>query len=375
MSNYTSKKGPEPSGAGNSIPSADAVEQTLETMGVPTAQIEEILWLVDFARAQRINSFSALAKEVGVSEATISTILRGKYGATKAEPEKRASLAGFCNTIENFRRLWIERQAIGQEPWVPELSIVKRIYPFCDLVRAANQIGIIWGPNQSGKSKTLEHYANDRDGNGRSIHPLTAYASLPPGGACVPSMHEIAAARGGISTRKRHAEMRNMILRRFHSGWLLIVDEFHQTLKGRTFKNETIDRIREIHDRCKCPVILCGTDVVPEMMEDPRFKDFLGQIGNRGVLKLRIPPAPEPKDIELLARAYGIDHAPDEKAAKIAKQIGDENGISKLTDYFKVARQLAGKAHERLAWKHFVITHSTLDSWSKGQFSDGKKVD
>jgi len=365
MSQNTSKKSPDNSGAGNSIPSADAVERTLEELGVPPAQAEEVLWLVDFARAQRINSFSALAKEVGVSEATVSLVLRGKY---------KAELANFCGTIENFRRLWIERQAIGQEPWVPELSIVKRIYPFCDLVRAANQIGIIWGPNQSGKSKTLEHYAGDRDGNRRSIHPLTAYASLPPGGACVPSMQEIAAARGSISTRKRHAEMRNMILRRFHSGWLLIVDEFHQTLKGRTFKNETIDRIREIHDRCKCPVILCGTDVVPEMMEDPRFKDFLGQIGNRGVLKLRIPPAPEPHDILLLARAYGIDHPPDKNAARIAKQIGDENGISKLTDYFKVARQLAGKAHERLAWKHFVITHSTLESWSKGEFGGERKA-
>jgi DNA transposition AAA+ family ATPase len=342
--------------AGNSIPSPDAVEHTLAGLSTPQAQIDEVLWLVDFARSQRINSFSALAKEIHVSEATISKILRGKY---------EADLASFCTTIENFRALWLERQLVGEEPWVKDLSIVKRIYPFCDLVRTTNQIGLIWGPNQSGKSRTLEHYAAEK--------PLTAYASLPPGGSAVESMKEIALARGGISTRKRYADMRGLMLKRFNSQWLLIVDEFHQTIKGRTFKNETIDRIREIHDRCKCPIILCGTDVIPEMMEDTRFKDFLGQIGNRGVLKLRIPPAPEPADIPLLAKAYGIEAKADAEAARIATLIGNQNGISKLTDYLKVARQLANKAHETLGWEHFVTTHATLDSWAQGKFSQEKK--
>lgn len=353
----TNSHGPDSGngGTGNSIPSPDAVEHTLAAIGTPPAQIEEVLWLVDFARSLRINSFSALAKEIHVSEATISKVFRGKY---------EANLASFCTTVENFRTLWMERQLVGAEPWVRELSIVRRIYPFCDLVRSTNQIGLIWGPNQSGKSFTLQHYGAEK--------ALTAYAALPPGGGAVESMREIALARGGISTRKRYADQRGLILKRFNSQWLLIVDEFHQTIKGRTFKNETIDRIREIHDRCKCPVILCGTDVIPEMMEDPRFKDFLGQIGNRGVLKMRIPPAPEPRDITLLAEAYGIKTKPDAEAARIAKVIGDQNGISKLTDYFKVARQLANKAHETLGWEHFVTTHATLDSWAKGKFSEEK---
>lgn len=337
--------------ATSSIPSADEVIANLR--GRPAEQLDQCVWLVEFAETQGLQSWSALAKEIGVSDATVSLALRGKYGA---------KLDGFAATIRNFRALWLERQAIGAEPWVPELSIVQRIGFFCDTVRATNQIGLIWGPNQSGKSTTLAHYADDR--------ALTAYCALPPGGAAVTSMQEIARARGGISFKKR--DLRDQLLRRFNAQWLLIVDEFHQTVKGRV-KMETIDRIREIHDRCKCPIVLCGTDIIPEMMEEPRFKDFLGQIGNRGVLRLRIPAAPEPRDLHLLARAYGIEQPPDERAAEIAHQIGAENGISKLTDYFKVARQLAHRAHERLGWKHFVITHATLESWAKGDFKPRKK--
>lgn len=335
-----------------SIPSPEEVSANL--FGRAASQVDEVVWLTDFARLRQITTFGQLAKETGLSESTVSLVLRGKYNA---------ELAGVAATIKNFRELWTERQAIGQEPWVRELSIVKRIYPFLDLVRTVNQIGIIWGENQSGKSETLSHYAKEK--------PLTAYAELPPGGAVVPSMQEIARGRGGLSSKKR--DLRDMLLRRFHPQWLLIVDEFHQTVKGQRLKAETIDRIREIHGRCKCPVVLCGTETLPEMMDELMHKKFLGQIGNRGCLRLRIPTAPEWNDILLLARAYGIQGEPPKRAADIARQIGNENGISKLTDYFKIARQLAAKAHRPIEWSHFVTTHATIDSWSKGEFGDENK--
>jgi hypothetical protein len=336
----------------SSIPSPDEVSENL--FGRPASQVDEVVWLTDFARLRGITSFGKLAKEIGVSETTVSLVLRGKYGA---------GLAGFAATVAHFRELWTERQKIGAEPWVRELSIVRRIYPFLELVRTANQIGIIWGENQSGKTKTLVHYCREK--------PLSAYAKLPPGGAVVPSMQAIAKGRGGLSTKKR--DLRDMLIRRFHSQWLLIVDEFHQTIKGQRLKAETIDRIREIHDDCFCPVVLCGTETVNEMMDEEIHRKFLGQIGNRGVLRLKIPTAPEPEDILLLARAYGITSEPDKKSLEIANQIGRENGISKLTDYFKIARQLAANAHAPIAWHHFRTTHATLDSWSKGEFKDGDK--
>jgi hypothetical protein len=167
--------------------------------------------------------------------------------------------------------------------------------------------------------------------------------------------------------------MRDMLLARFNHLWLLLIDEFHQTVKGRTIKTVTVDRIREFNDDCGTPIVLCGTDIVPDMMEDERYKDFLGQISNRGVFRLQIPPAPEERDILLLVKAYGFDTAPTGEAAAIVKAIANEKGLGKLTKYFKASRSLATGARTRLTWKHFLTMSDSADSWALGQFGQDKK--
>lgn len=342
---------PPPNDLATSLPNADTTEKVLGDQGATTEQIEEVLWLLDHAATHNLTTFASLGKEMGVSESTVSRVLRGKY---------EAGLGSFCATIENFRVQAKEQADLGQVVFVPQLSVVQRAKQFCDLTRTTRQIGLIWGKNQSGKSSALRYVA--------ATTPKTAYLQVPAGGATKPSMKALAFARGGISTRKSHEELREIILKRFNPLWLPIVDEFHQTIKGRTFKTVTIDRFREVRDLCGCGLVLCGTDQVPEMLEDERYKDFLGQIGNRGVLRMHIPTAPTARDIELLCEAYGFSAPAEGEAAKTVKEIARENGIGKLSGYFAIARRLANRAHERLAWKHFLTTHDTLTSWAKGEF-------
>src|SRR6267154_2466314 len=110
----------------SSIPSADDAEKHAVDQGATPDQVEEILWLVDFAHTQRIESFAALAKEIALSESMVSTILRGKYAA---------GLAGFAATIKHFREVWTERQELGPVVFVPQLSVVKRIQTFAEITR------------------------------------------------------------------------------------------------------------------------------------------------------------------------------------------------------------------------------------------------
>jgi hypothetical protein len=207
-----------------SIPSADEVEKKVADSGATPEQLEEILWLVDFARTQEANSFAKLAKAIGSSEATVSLVLRGKYGATKADPEKRVSLAGFCETIKNFREIWTERQQLGPVVFVPELSVVRRIDRFATLTRMTQQIGIVWGPNQSGKSKALKYVGQTKK--------LTAYCKLPAGGGLKDSMKALALARGGIPTRKSSTEMRERLLKAFNPQWLIMATSFIRPSKA-----------------------------------------------------------------------------------------------------------------------------------------------
>jgi DNA transposition AAA+ family ATPase len=334
-----------------SLPDLQTVEKNLLDRGVAPELLEDVLWLVDHAQSRGLRNFSEIAKETAFSQATISKVFRGKY---------EADLTSFCGQVRHFRAMWTERQAYGVEPYVAELSVVKRISSFCKMIRKNGEIGMIWGRNQSGKTKALKYVAE--------VELMTAYAKLPAGGGVIASMKAIARARGGISVRKSHEEMREILLARFNNLWLLLVDEFHQAVTGRTIKTVTVDRIREFNDDCGTPVVLCGTPVVPDMMENARYKDFLGQISNRGVFRLQIPAVPTASDILLLVKAYGFETEPAGEAALIVKAIAQEKGIGKLTKYFKAARSLATGAHCRVTWKHFLTTSDSADSWAKGEF-------
>lgn len=337
----------------NSIPSADEIEKKVLDAGATPDELEEIMWLADYAATHKITDFAAIGKAIGVSAATVSKVLRGKY---------EAGLASFCATIQNFRAQAKEQQDLGPLVFVPKLSVVRRVDQFCEITRATKQIGIIWGKNQSGKSEALKYYA--------ATHPMTAYVKLPAGGATKPSMKKLAQARGGIPTRKSYEELREVILKRFNPLWLPIADEFHQTIKGRAFKTVTIDRFREVRDDCGCGLVICGTDQIPEMMEDERFKDFLGQVGNRGVLRMFIPTAPTDKDIVLLYEAYGFKARPGGDTAAHVRSIATANGIGKLSCYFAMARRLANKAHQKVDWDYFDTTYDTLTDWAEGKFQE-----
>jgi hypothetical protein len=342
----------------DTLPQLESVETALIKSGTDPEDIEPVLWLIDWAQSREIRNLSALSREVNLDAAIISRVFRGNY---------QGSIANIAGRIRHFRQLWTERQDWAEEIFVPELSIVQRLSKFAELVRATGQIGIVFGPNQSGKTTALEHLA--RTG------AMIAYAKLPAGGGLKLSVHAIAKARGGISTRKDPIELRDMLLRRFNRQWLLVIDEFHQTMVGRKLMTLTIERIREFYDISKTPLLLCGTDLVPEMFEDPRLKYFLGQIANRGVLKMRIPPAPTSRDIRLLIKAYGFDSSSSSSSIpldtkKRIDQIAQTYGIGRLTKYFQIARRLAAKKKERITWDHFARTYDTLSSWSRGQFGD-----
>jgi DNA transposition AAA+ family ATPase len=170
----------------------------------------------------------------------------------------------------------------------------------------------------------------------------------------------------GISERKSYGEMKQRAFRYFDPQTLLIVDEFHQTLIGRTIKMASIETIRAIYEKCGCGVVLCGTDIVPDMFEDARFKKFLGQTANRGVLRRLIPATPYREDVTALCKAYGLGVA-DGEAKALVNTIASTNGIGKLCKFMAMSRRLAAKRRTPVTWDHFLETHATLKSWERGE--------
>jgi hypothetical protein len=222
-------------------------------------------------------------------------------------------------------------------------------------VRLTHQIGLIWGPNQAGKSWGFDYYASLP---GKDVIVWRTAA----GGAVNQSIINLGESCG-VPTSKSALELWGRCLDRITRNTLVIVDEFHQCFIGRSLKMVLIEKMREIHDLKKCGMVFAGTQIFIEALKANKFKDFLGQIGNRGVLRMNIPTAPEPSDLPLLYAAYGLPE-PKGGAKKIADKIASENGIGKLTKYFQIARMLASNAGQPLCWEFFLKTHDTIHTWS-----------
>jgi DNA transposition AAA+ family ATPase len=334
------------------FPAADVVKTALtENQQAAPGQVNDVIWLLNHARDRKLRSYSELGELIGYDTSVISKVFRGIYGA---------GLGAFCEKIRVYRALYLQRQDLGEEIFVEGLSIVRDVKNLCELTRISQTMSMIWGPNQSGKSKALKRYA-------KGDHGRTIYLRMPTGGSAQMMLQELAKACG-ISDRSNYAQLRDRIMKYLDASTLLIVDEVHQAMIGRTMKTTTIELIREIHDETGCGVVLCGTDVLPDMMQDPRFSKLLGQTDNRGVLKRKVPAAPTKRDVRLLCEAYGLTN-PDGDAAEIVSAIAKKNGIGKLTKYFLMSRRLASKSNEPLGWKHFLATHATLTAWAEGKRS------
>jgi hypothetical protein len=349
--------------AGSYLPSADIVKLALVKHGHSDEQIDTILGLLNYGRTEKLVHVTTLAKRLNVHPTTVSRLFAGTYGMSKVDGElKRTStLDSIISKIEHFLDLNAKRKAFGETPICRDLLVVQDITDFCELTRATATMSVLYGPNQSGKSWALEKIYTPANNHGRTV-----YVSMLQSGGTTRLFLEDLLKACGISERKSYGDMKRRLYKYFDPQTLLIVDEYHQTLVGRTIKMTSIELIRAIYDKCGCGIVLCGTDIVPDMFEDPRFKKFLGQTSNRGALRRLIPATPYPEDVVTLCRAYGFG-APTGEAKKFVDEIATTNGIGKLCRFLQMSRRLANKQKSEPTWDHFLATRATLNSWAKGE--------
>jgi DNA transposition AAA+ family ATPase len=321
------------------LPTAADVRLALGKQNASEDIIGAALWLLDTADEHGLTTLTAIAKFAKMDVGTVSKFFRGQYTA----------LAALTDRLLALRADFEARNAATEAPFVAGLSVVRDITTIAEIAFHTGQLALIWGKNQTGKTWALEsiHRRTDRD---------TLLFAIEEGGGTNATVANAADA-AGIPSTKSSTEAWNRVRRRVTNRTLVMVDEFHQCFIGRSLRMATIEKVRRLHDRKKCPMLIVGTDIIKNMMEDERFTDFLGQIGNRSLLRLFIPTAPTAADLRLLYQAYGLPE-PTGEPAKIAKDIATKNGIGLLTKYFRIARQIAKDG--KLTWKDFNSTYSTL---------------
>lgn len=321
----------------------DDVNQSTERL--PADQKDMVRWLHAYAWNNNIHldHLAEMLKRPDGKSYDGNTLYRIFKGIYEGKLDK------FCSSAASFRRVIEDRADITRAPFVMT-RLAKRIFKICESAKIYQTIEFIFGESQIGKSAALEEFARQNN------HGMTVYWRLPAGGGLRRSVEELAVACR-ISAQQKTVEVLRRAVRFFTSEMLLIVDEAHQMFlsENKQGKIETAELIREIHDRCKCGVVIAATPALQREIQEGKNKLLLRQLDLRSLGPNVLPSCPDHKDLNIFAAHYGLPPASaDEDALKIQNNVIAYEGLGRWLKRLMAASRIAARREEKLAWKHVI---------------------
>jgi DNA transposition AAA+ family ATPase len=267
-----------------------------------------------------------------------------------------AAIKAFKKDVERAEQIAAERVKITRVGFILT-GLAQKIWKLCNAALIYQKIVFIWGDSQIGKTTALEKYAVDHN------HGETIYVRVPEGGALYSFLEELATALR-MSPQQKIGELRRRIMEAFDDRMLLVVDEIHNCFMTGDGKAHLRvgEFIREIHDRRKCGVIICGTNIGQQAIFEGKHKDLQKQLRRRSLGKgLQLPNVSSTKDLDAIAAAYGLEPAEGE-ALKLQREVNEQDGLGVWMTYLQAASRGARKknANATLKWEHVIKAHAAF---------------
>lgn len=333
----------------------DTVKTNLREM-VERAKITEdqsnlISWFFNFAKNSDWTLAQA-AEELGVDNSTLWRVLNNNYGA---------KLDNFCGRIERYKVIALERSTFRDVPFV-ETQVSKKIFQVCNAALFSQTIAFAFGDSQIGKTTALEEYARQHN------HGQTKYIRLPASAGVQMVAREVARACH-VSPHSSFEGLRDRILKAVDNKDLIIVDELHQCFMSyhKHSQIKVLEFLREIHDRTKCGMVLCGTHVLKEELERGKLALLLEQLRRRGTIKVDLPSKPPKRDLDHIAAEFGLPTT-DAKSPEyeLIKVMIRRSGLGMYVKFLQAASSMANKEKQKLSWDHFIAAHDIIAKLSQG---------
>jgi DNA transposition AAA+ family ATPase len=321
------------------------------TSEYPEDQRLLLRWAFHYAREHNIPNVD-FQKTFGVSYNALYRVWTDRY--RHPETKARISPHGICRELAKAKSLIEERASIRRVPFI-ETSVWRRINTVCAEALVSQSIALIYGEPQIGKTACLEEHMR------RNNHGQTKYVPVPATSGVQYLVREIATACK-VPNDKGIEVLRGRINKSIDSKTLLIFDELH--LIFLTYSRQSVLRalefIRQIHDRTKCGMVLCGTRVWREQLETSDYSQFLKQLRRRsGGLEAQLPDHVPAEDLDLFAHAYHLPPAKGE-ARELILAINKEHGLGYYVKTLARAARAAQKKQQRYTWDHFTNAYSIL---------------
>ena len=317
------------------------IKQLVALKKIDEDQGQLLFWLHGFGQDKNISdaNLSAMMK---VSQAAVSQLFSGKYAAENWTP-----------MIDRIRAL---KEVEEEELKKLNLGFVmthtaKTIFSVCESAMTDGMPAFIFGASQIGKTTALEEFQRQHN------HGRTKYLRLGSGWTKVRTVRELGrACKVRNLTKKRTWEVEESIFESLNRYNLLIIDEFHlamETVNDATSR-EIVEFIREVYDRTHCGLVLSATKVGIQDLEEGKNAMLFDQLRRRGVVRVVLPDVPPLKDINAIAKSFGLELPKAEVLANV-KQLLKTRGLGVFVKYLQKAHTIAGS--EPLTWEKFFYVN------------------
>lgn len=353
----------------------DVIAKTCENL--PDSQRQAIKWAAGYCHQRNLSleEFGALLRQKNGSPYSADSVYAVFTGRRDA-----SSVENFCAAVETLRRRIEEtRPRLGQ---FIETSLTRKVFQVCRRAFERKKLTFIFGPSQIGKSTGLDAYAQQHN------HGETYLIRMPTRGSLGDFLEELA-IRTNIPAQNRHHQLRRRIMECFDDRTLLIVDECHQCFMSHYSDRAlaSLEFCREIWDRRKCGMVLCGTNVFRDQLKTNRV---LRQLWLRGYSPLQLPSEPTEANLSDFAKGFGLPPAEDKtlnvewiacdddgrelppkrvsgNPLKLQQSVIKDHGLGRWLSILEDASDVAKEERGRVTWGRVIIAYRNWQAMESGK--------
>ncbi len=195
-------------------------------------------------------SQSAIARELGVSAAAISSFLSGSYKAPHTLIPKIEALLSNAES----------KSLAPKAPGFALTGISKRVMDAIEYCHLQGKIGVIYGDAGIGKTMAIREYVRE--------NPMSIYITISPAFATMSGVNDLLSEAVGVREKNSRRIYMELISRLKDSGRVIIIDEAQHLTK------KTLEHLRSIADESGVGVCLVGNEEVYTRLKGSGKADF-----------------------------------------------------------------------------------------------------
>lgn len=278
----------------------------------------DVLMLVNRVLESKTITATQLAKEISVSSATLSQVLKGKYAADPS---------AVIDKLENWLRLREERIAAPTiNPGFVMTETAKLIINDLTYAQITESIVVLFGASGVGKSETVREYQR----NHPNVWMVTASPSRSSLTEC---LYELAMELGLDDAPRRKGQLSRVVRQRLlNSEGLVIIDEADH------LDYPTLEELRILQEETHVGMAFVGNNKVYTQLTGGRRNEDFARLFSR-IAKKRGLHKTRQADVRAVATAW---HIHDDKEVNLMMQISERpGGLRLLSKTIKLAAMYA----------------------------------